>query len=371
MFKDILLGDKYRLIAISDIHGNLQSLERVLKEADFNEKNDILIIVCDILEKGSEILGALRYVMNLVKTTNTHVVLGNCDTVLMDIFKNEIHDEIKEYIFWMKKNVLLEMCHEIDFEVSKDMDMLDLYKKLNENFKEEIAFINNLPIAMETEEFIFAHAGVEPRENYRNSKYEYVIAHDRFYEEEYKFPKKVIVGHWPVALYFQDRFDLNPIIDNDKNIFCIDGANSVAPYGQLNALILEKDDDLKISYVCVDDLKEVEVVKDQQGTKGIKIIFPYNKFKMISEDDQYVKGRLKAYSKSGFIPEGLENLVVSIPKNLIYEKDGKIYSHEFMNEFLDLKKGDKVKVAFDSGDDVLICKFKGKIALARREILQI
>lgn len=369
MFKDILLGNDDRLIVVSDIHGNLEVFKKLLKKANFDVDNDILIIVGDILEKGPHILETLRFVMNLTKTSNTHVILGNCDTILMDIAENQFHDEIKEYLLTTNnKSVLFEMCKEIDFKIAVDMDIADLYDRLHQNFREEISFIANLPIMIETEEFIFVHGGIEPREDYRNSDYDYLIRHDRFYEIDFKFPKKVVVGHWSTSLYHDDTFDVSPIIDHDKNIICIDGGNSICPFGQLNALIVENHD---ISYVSADMLPKANVIKNQLGTKGQKIIWPYDEAEIVTESENYYSCHLKSYSKRGYTPENIEKDMIDIPKNLIYEQNGKFYTHQFMNEMLDLKIGDSVKIVLDNNAPIVICKFNGKVGLVQRDVLNI
>lgn len=56
-----------RVIAISDIHGNLLYLQGLLKKLRFSP-DDVLILVGDLLEKGTHSLGVLRYVMELQKT---------------------------------------------------------------------------------------------------------------------------------------------------------------------------------------------------------------------------------------------------------------------------------------------------------------
>ena len=58
-----------RILAVSDIHGYPDYLINVLKKADFQE-SDILFIVGDMLERGPDSLGVLRYVMRLCERGN-------------------------------------------------------------------------------------------------------------------------------------------------------------------------------------------------------------------------------------------------------------------------------------------------------------
>ena len=67
-----------RIIAVSDIHGNLPYLRALLSKVGFSQ-NDELIIDGDFLEKGEYSLETLRYLMRLSQRGNVHAVCGNCD----------------------------------------------------------------------------------------------------------------------------------------------------------------------------------------------------------------------------------------------------------------------------------------------------
>ena len=55
-----------RVLVISDIHGNLPFFQGLLKQVCFC-KDDILILLGDMLEKGKQSLELLRYIMELEK----------------------------------------------------------------------------------------------------------------------------------------------------------------------------------------------------------------------------------------------------------------------------------------------------------------
>ena len=69
-----------RVIAVSDIHGNLPYLKGLLKKVGFST-DDVLILVGDILEKGPYSLATLRFVMELQKTHTVYPLCGNCDYI--------------------------------------------------------------------------------------------------------------------------------------------------------------------------------------------------------------------------------------------------------------------------------------------------
>ena len=76
--KRLRLPPGRRIIAVSDIHGNLPYLKGLLKKIRF-DADDILIIDGDFLEKGPDSLGTLRYIMQLSEAGNIYTVCGNCD----------------------------------------------------------------------------------------------------------------------------------------------------------------------------------------------------------------------------------------------------------------------------------------------------
>ena len=58
---------------ISDIHGDLNSLKKLLGQLDFN--NDKLIILGDVIDKGSEPMESFNMVRTLMKEYPGRVVL--------------------------------------------------------------------------------------------------------------------------------------------------------------------------------------------------------------------------------------------------------------------------------------------------------
>ena len=67
-----------RIIVTSDIHANLQYFNGLLSRAGFSDADE-LIIDGDFLEKGTESLATLRYIMDLSRRGNVHTVMGTCD----------------------------------------------------------------------------------------------------------------------------------------------------------------------------------------------------------------------------------------------------------------------------------------------------
>ena len=73
--KRLHIGPGRRIVAISDIHGKLDYLKGLLEKCDLRP-DDVIVLVGDLLEKGPDPLGTLRYVMELSKQREVHAVCG-------------------------------------------------------------------------------------------------------------------------------------------------------------------------------------------------------------------------------------------------------------------------------------------------------
>ena len=82
-----------RVLAISDIHGNLPFLKGVLSAAGYGA-GDVLVLVGDLVEKGPDSLSTLRYIMDLAARNDVYCLRGNCDN-LVTAFVAELGEEAR------------------------------------------------------------------------------------------------------------------------------------------------------------------------------------------------------------------------------------------------------------------------------------
>ncbi len=228
-----------RLIAVSDIHGELSYLKGLLAACGFCE-NDTLVIVGDLLEKGPDPLGTLRYVMALCQTHDVHPLCGNCD-FWQDFCDNEPDEQMDawyiEYLVGKNKGwgdgLIAQMLTELQIPIARDMDLLAAKTALRGAFCAEFDFLRSLPHILETEDFRFVHGGYVPEQGaFRCMKFD---EYRRFAKPHDKW---TVVGHWPVVLYREDITDADPIIDENLRLVSIDGGCVLKDDGQLNALVL-------------------------------------------------------------------------------------------------------------------------------------
>ena len=225
-----------RIIAISDIHGDLSSLQELLAKVNYSEYNDYLIIMGDLIEKGNENLDTIHYIMTLKnRNEKVYVLKGNCDRILENVMDNDANiPETLKYLNFNKLSIFHEMANNVGTSIETAEDL----KYVLSYLKDEKLFIDSLPTALISDDFVFVHAGIRDLDNENDSKYHLTARH--YYNSGIDLGKYVIVGHFPVCNYGDTLIKNNPIIDLDKKIISIDGGNRVKMGGQLNALIIEK-----------------------------------------------------------------------------------------------------------------------------------
>lgn len=254
-----------RIIAISDIHGNLPFLKGVLAKAGFSS-DDILVLVGDLFEKGKDSLGVLRYILELMETHTVYPLSGNCDYIDRVFLEGRagIDGELwPVFRFWGERSLILQMGAELGIQPQSAADLPALRRAILENFPRETEFLMTMPQILEAGNFLFVHGGV-PREDRLEELEAYsCMKNDDFMGQGHSFDKWVVVGHWPVTLYNPHVPTAGPLIDRERHIVSIDGGCVLKVDGQLNALIIPdiRGDDM--THVAFDGLPVVVAEEDQ------------------------------------------------------------------------------------------------------------
>lgn len=253
-----------RIIVISDIHGNLRYFQMLLKKIRFTE-NDYLVIDGDFLEKGTDSIEMLRYVMKLKAQGNVYPLLGNCDSWYNALSYGREGDRHLLHYFQFRKSGLLYEMLQAEGICPEECDCFSRYADfLKEKYREEFAFLSSLPYAIETEYYTFVHAGMDSGKSLEKHSVDEVSKRDAFLNEGSGFSKWVITGHWPVMLYSENIVTANPIILRDRKIVCIDGACVLKDDGQLNALIIPENGSDEFTWDYYADFPEGTVLSDQE-----------------------------------------------------------------------------------------------------------
>jgi len=325
-----------RILVVSDLHGNLAGFQALLEQVKYGE-NDILIIVGDMLEKGPDSLGLLRYVIHLSQSHTVYAVCGNCDDFYDEIIKPGTPEENRDCLHYMlnrKKNILNEMCWEIGVEVHENTDMTKLKQQLREAFPKEFAFLGTLPDILETQRYIFVHAGLQPGD-LRHQDQNFCRHTGSFLSLGYSFEKTCVVGHWPVCLYGKHGICHNPIFDREHNVISIDGGNVLKEGGQINVLILSELFSESIEWQSYDGLPLSTALENQpeSNQESIHLRWTDGKVEILKREKDYCYCR---HESSGAL--------VWIPESWLYERNGKWFTDDYTEYHPEIHAGDRIAV---------------------------
>jgi protein phosphatase len=282
----ISIDENKRIIVISDIHGDVDSLKQLLHKIEFT-RSDVLILNGDMVEKGQNSLETLHYIMDLSNDYTLYCVCGNCDAIARSVYKECNSEGLLAYLLIKKYTLLNEMCHSLSITLTSDSNMEQVKDTLRKSFPKELEWIKELPDIIETKNFVFAHAGttVDSLDKQRTA---YVRSTKAFYEQGLSFDKYRIVGHWPVSLYNKEKSIGNPIIDKEHKIISIDGGNVLKIDGQLNALIIPNINSDNFTYISYDNLSYGIALNDQEESKeSYHILWTDNLIDILKKDEEF------------------------------------------------------------------------------------
>lgn len=339
-----------RVLAISDIHGNLPFLKGVLKKACFSPA-DVLILVGDLLEKGPNSIGVLRYVMELSRTHTVYALCGNCDYIDRVFLEGRpgIDEELwPVFRFWGKRSLILQLGAELGLEPRRSEDLSELRQAILEQFPEESEFLMTMPQILETGNFLFVHGGVPREERLEELPAYTCMKNDDFVGQGLRFEKWVVVGHWPVTLYDPCIPKARPLVSEEQHIISIDGGCVLKVDGQLNALIIPDVYGDTVDYVAYDGLPVVIAEEGQKASAyPLNIRWSDSAVEVLREEEDVCWCR--------HISTGRELWIL---KEYIYPRraDGHIHCEDSTDYRLPVSKGDRLKLVRRSSIGCLVKK---------------
>ena len=344
-------GD-YRLIVISDIHGHLDRLKLLLKKINYT-KNDYLVILGDFIEKGDQVIETIHFIQELDKNERTFVLIGNCEWAMEAMLTiPEIARQIPMYLKRVSSNGCIRTVYHRLYLDDGHETMLGVQRKIAQYLHKELNYISQLPVTLKFNDFLFVHAGLEPRNNYKKCGLSSMLEMQRFLDYGHMLDEIVVVGHLPTSNY-RDKIQNDILYDFQKRIICIDGGTGVKSISQLNALIIEKkDNQIHFKDEFVQPLKEYLVIEDFKSDQEIshKISYPYFEVEILK------KG--KAFS---YCYQVETNTKLYIKNEFLYKRHNKLYClDDYTDCILNIKKNHCLKLIGIYGDYVYGILFGNK-----------
>ncbi len=335
--KHIELPANRRVFAVSDVHGNLDYLKGLLEKISFS-REDILILLGDLIEKGPQSIETLQYIIQLCKTHTIHVLRGNCDRLLFD---DNIPDE---WLFrfrssWNGQTVTNEFARKLNLPLNSPDDIAVLRRMVKQEFQEEISFLIDMPVILESDHYIFVHGGIPGEESLQNPsalKPWECMKNDDFLGQGHVFRNKwCVVGHWPATLYRKNWPCANPLISPTQQIVSIDGGCVIKRDGQLNALCLpvvpSADNFTWLSY----DALPVATAVDSQASSehSINIRFGDNAVEVLDKGSEFCSCRHLSSGRQ-----------IDILTKDLWETDHGIFCEDSTDYMLPVQPGDILSI---------------------------
>ncbi len=338
--------DARRSIIISDIHAHRALLERLLEKCEYDVSQDHLIILGDMVEKGAHSLDTLHLIMDLAKRGKVDVVMGNCEAIALQVMNGYDWKGLCHYLYhapWRHHMLLWEMAERCGVKIPEDGDPAPAFAQILKSFEKEFAFLADLPHVLSAKDCILVHAGLKSeRPPYAQDAYE-LMKYDFFGREPIHFQKLVICGHTPIFNYHEGIPSARPYLDDDKNIFFIDGGCGVREDGQLNALIYENG---VFHSLYVDELPKGMVISEDYDWEEQ---YTYS----ISECCREVTKRRRV--NDGWDCFHLNyRREIWVPDEYLYECDGRWFVRDYSNYHPQLRIGDEVSVINQRKDELYV-----------------
>lgn len=325
-----------RVLAVSDVHADWYALERALEQAGFGAE-DRLVILGDVLEKGTENIDTLRYVMALAQRPNVHVVMGNCDSVTLEFLEYPegygagYMDWYQNH--WRGRSFVTEAAARAGLPLRGPEDYPPVQALLREEYGPELDFLRGLPTILESDQVIFVHGGVASEVGMDRLDAWHCMKNDNFLSQDTHLSKWCVVGHWPSSAYRQDISDLAPIVLGDKKIVSIDGGRSLKPDGQLNVLMFRAGEN-EFSWTAWDGLERVTALEGQGvSAESVNISFANGAVEVLERGETVARCRHKSSGR-----------VTDIPNRLLYRRGGELVSEDYTDYRLPVEPGDVLAV---------------------------
>jgi serine/threonine protein phosphatase 1 len=185
-----------RILAIGDIHGCSDLLERLLARIAFEPRADTLVFVGDYIDRGPDSRKVIDTLLELKAACPNMICLkGNHEEMLL--------------------NYYLEGRGEQQFYLNGGLVTLDSYGLTPADARagrglpaNHLDFLRALPLFHETEEFLFVHAGLRPGVPLaEQSPADLLWIRYEFIDSQADFGRTVVFGHTPLH---------DPLIETNK-----------------------------------------------------------------------------------------------------------------------------------------------------------
>lgn len=223
------------IYAIGDVHGEIDLLEKLLKEIESDApsgEENTLVFIGDYVDRGPDSRGVIERLMRGISGFETICLKGNHEKIFVD-FVTYPHDRLAST--WFRdmnggRETVASYCIDADdvIDALEDPDRVD--DLLGPIPTEHIAWMDDLPVSYQRDGLFFVHAGVRPGVSLEyQSEDDMMWIRDRFLKSRKDHGALIIHGHTPKRSVEVKRNRIN--IDTGA---CF--------WGELTAVVLGEDE---------------------------------------------------------------------------------------------------------------------------------
>lgn len=222
-----------RILAISDIHGELAMFEELLLKANYHPMKDQLFLLGDYIDRGPASSGVLNLVGEL-QAQGARVLLGNHEAIMLHACRS---GHTKPWNHWVGlcggEATLASYGYQLtDFDEAIQNQTLPSFIQTLPKLEEHLKLIETFETYIELEDVIFVHGGVVPGVALAETDpMQFLWIREEFHAG-YQGEKTVIFGHTPTYRLHHNPTDYH-VYFGENNIIGIDGGAVFG--GQLHA----------------------------------------------------------------------------------------------------------------------------------------
>lgn len=222
---------RQRRFIVGDVHGCVKTLRKLVSDNIGLSREDNLYLLGDYVDRGPDSKAVIDYIFDLQeKNYRVFPIMGNHEYLLIKSYDNPLYFEL-----WSRNGS--ERTLE-SFGIPEEKTRM--YLSIQRIPKEYIGFLKMLPLYIETEDFFFVHAGVNPgKEDPLEDVESLLWTRSEERDEEILGDRILVHGHTPVPL----EFIKHAVVSRDeKKVINLDGGcvmNIRPDLGNLVALDLD------------------------------------------------------------------------------------------------------------------------------------
>ena len=319
----------------------------------------------DYINRGPESLECVSFLQKISREKHTFVLKGNLERL------------VDWYLYWgepqaivnhfqdHKQNLFCQWANKLGVEKINFDNFSSCRELLKSHYSEEIYFLRNLPIGLDSEDFIFTHSGIGARKDWQNSTEQEILKNDPYLCSGLNMTEKwSVVGHMPVWNCPESLNTNNPIIYRDRKIIGVDGGAGVKQFSQINALIIEHEaEEPSFSNVFLDDFPKVSANSDftpDYDGGCFKDSWPNYTLELLKKDPDFSLCCKPDSKEVGLVKN----------EHLGSGASGYFFSHSTVSTLLEVKNGEQYSLLDINGGNYCFVKNKnGEIGWVRKNLL--